>query len=189
VRTDRSHSAKSLLICLCSTQQKVFGWIKLAPSSLQPTDEPKILATGVQGVDDDFEGRAVAYLTTHRDESMLRIPITGEAGSEKREVVMFAEGTMRDPVVVGSDCGDLEGWDGGTGSVTCDGVSKHPLEDGVVNIGRVVRVHLELVDAVWGMIWDAGGCRKGTEGCDESRHGVSSEGNRSRVMGASNWPA
>lgn len=87
---------------------------------------------------------------------MLRIPITGEAGSEKREVVMFAEGTMRDPVVVGSDCGDLEGWDGGTGSVTCDGVSKHPLEDGVVNIGRVVRVHLELVDAVWGMIWDAG---------------------------------
>jgi hypothetical protein len=100
-------------LCFSSTQQRLFARVSVDPQTLQPVGPVLILATGAQGddliIDDHYEGGPVAYLTTHRDNTILRIPIAppglNSSGDLGTHVETVAEGSVQDPRVLGPTAG------------------------------------------------------------------------------------
>ena len=138
------YSPSSSYVCFSNSQKRTFGRIKLDPKTGQAVGQPEILARGMQGDDliihEGGHGGPTAYLTTHRDNTLLQIPITGDAAKEVQGKVVV-EGTKEDRVLVGPTAGVWEhGQEGKVAYFTCDGGLKHPFDDGVIGYARVVKV-------------------------------------------------
>lgn len=141
------YSDKTSSVCFSNSQHRTFGRITVERWTLKAIGEPVILAKGMQGddllIDDDFADGPVAYLTTHRDNTIVRIPLSDrESGdASERSVVVIAKGSMEEDIVLGPTAGVWSmGAKGKIGYFTCDGGLKHQLEDGLVRWARVVRV-------------------------------------------------
>jgi len=140
------YSPSSGYVCFSNSQQKTFGKIKVNPHTFDPVGESEILATGMQGddliIDEGYLGGPVAYLTAHRDNTVLRIPIAKEGlEATEKEVEVVTKVTADEAVMLGPTAGVWQrGLEGKVAYFTCDGGLKHPMEDGVVRWARVVRV-------------------------------------------------
>ena len=142
------YSQKAGLVVFSSTQQQIFARVKVHPETLSPDGPVEVLATGIQGddliIDDDFEGGPVGYLTTHRDNSILRIPLTtAKSPVADKTICTVSQATIQHPLVAGPTAGVFKvGEKGKTAYFTYDGGLKHRLEDGVLRSAGVVKIEL-----------------------------------------------
>lgn len=98
------YSQASNAICFTNTQQRIFRVIPVDTQAYAPADRPTILITGPQGddliLDDHYGSEPVAYVTTHRDNSILRIPLRLESTTGSRTYETVAEPTQHDSQVL-----------------------------------------------------------------------------------------
>lgn len=120
----------------------------LEPNTLEPNGEAEIIAEGWQ-FDDlildarDEEGvRPTAYVTTHRHNSVVVIPLDlpGLTATKKETTAAVQGGEdllnfLRPTVEMWE-----EGLLGKRALLTCDGGCKHPANEGMVRCAKVVRV-------------------------------------------------
>ena len=82
------YSAKTGYVYYTSTAQKVFMRVRVDKASLDPAGDPELLA----GIDncDDFcidENAGFAYVSRHRANTLDRVPLQPQHGSEVRHIV------------------------------------------------------------------------------------------------------
>ncbi|CAF9936786.1 hypothetical protein IMSHALPRED_010892 [Imshaugia aleurites] len=126
-----------------STQKRLFCRVSVDHKTLEPTGEPEVLAKGMPGddfiIDDTSVDDPVAYVTTHRDNSILKIHLTDGPGLGKVETAL--EGSMKLQDVLGPTAGVwAPGLEGKTAYFTSDGGLKNVLEDGVMRCAKVIKV-------------------------------------------------
>lgn len=140
------YSAVTGCVYYTSTQLRLICRVSVDSETLQPRGSVDILARGMQGDDlivDDTVSPPVAYVTTHRDNTVLRVPL-----DEKSEIALAAlqvvgRGSMEDDKFVGPTAGVWEyGKKGRTAYFTTDGGLKNPLEDGALRCAKVVRLRV-----------------------------------------------
>ena len=129
-----------------STQKRVFCRVSVDRKTLEPTGGPEILAEGMTGddfiIDDTSADRPVAYVTTHRDNSILKIHLSDGPGLGKVETTL--EGSMKLQDVLGPTAGVwAPGLEDKAAFFTSDGGLKNVLEDGVVRCAKVIKVDFE----------------------------------------------
>jgi hypothetical protein len=86
-----------------STAQKLFMRVSVDPTTNEPAGEPELLARGTMS--DDFcidEDAGVAYLTTHRENTIDRVPLRPAGPDAPRRIVA---GAPFDPELVGPSSG------------------------------------------------------------------------------------
>jgi len=132
-----------------STAQRLFMRVAVDPGSHTPVGEPEVVAADITA--DDFcidENAAVAYLTTHTDNSIVRVAIGSGADGATRSVVA---GESFDEQLVGPSSA---AWARGPADyghiayVTTDGghtaIEYHrPGNDGIIRPARVVRAQFD----------------------------------------------
>jgi hypothetical protein len=122
-----------------ATATQVFMRVKVDPATQHPTSEPELVADGHQY--DDFcidEEAGVAYVTTHRENSIERIPL--EPGVAGRG---FVAGVPFDRLLVGPSSGVWGRGLGETGRIAyfiTDGGTTAPPPDGLVRPARLLPV-------------------------------------------------
>ena len=128
-----------------STQQKLFCQIRVNEKTLEPEGEVEVVAKGMQGddliVDDSGSQGPVAYVTTHRDNTVLRIPLDSKDSKRADDKVgTFLEGTELDQTMLGPTAGSwVSGQVGKVAYFTTDGGLKN-IVGGFVKCAKVVRV-------------------------------------------------
>lgn len=131
-----------------STQKRLLGTIAVDPQTLQPIVPVRIIHLGAQGddliIDDHFEGGPVAYLATHRDNSIIRVPIQGEERNGPVGAVgatTIVEASQKDQRVLGPTSGVWKwGQEGRTAYFNCDGGLKNPFNGLPPQFARVLQV-------------------------------------------------
>jgi sugar lactone lactonase YvrE len=132
-----------------SSAQKVFLRVSVDPAAHTPVGEPDVVASGI--APDDFcldENAAVAYLTTHTANTVVRVPIDARADGAATSIVA---GDPFDEELVGPSSA---AWARGPADygriayVTTDGghtaIEYHrPGNDGIIRPARVVRVQFD----------------------------------------------
>ncbi|HEX2681574.1 MAG TPA: hypothetical protein VHQ03_09805, partial [Candidatus Dormibacteraeota bacterium] len=112
------------------------------PTSFDPLGDPERVAKGHQW--DDFElddSAGVAYITTHRDNTIERVPLDPNSGQPEQTMA----GRPFDPQLVGP--ADFA-WGaraedyGSVAYVISDGGRTAPPPDGIVRTAKVLRVEL-----------------------------------------------
>ena len=126
-----------------NTQKRVFCRVSVDRKTLEPVGEPDILARGMHGddllIDDTSAKGPVAYVTTHRDNSILKIDLSDGTGLGKVDTTL--KGSINAQNLLGPTAGVwAPGLEGKTAFFTSDGGLKHSLEDGVIRCGKVIRV-------------------------------------------------
>ena len=128
-----------------STLQRLFCRVRVDSETLEPVGEPEILTRGFMG--DDFlidEDAGVAYVTTHRQNTIERIPL--EPGEETVTVV----GKPWTEQLVGPTngvWGRLPGEKGHVAYFITDGGTKAPPPDGIVRPALLLQVKLDTSDS------------------------------------------
>jgi len=82
------YAARTNVAYYTSTARKLFMRVAVDPATHMPMGEPDVVAADIPG--DDFcldENAAVAYLTTHPDNTIVRVPIVPGADGATRSVV------------------------------------------------------------------------------------------------------
>ena len=132
-----------------STAQRLFMRVAADPGSHTPIGQPEVLAADITA--DDFcidENAGVAYLTTHTDNTIVRVPINAGVDDAKSSVVA---GDPVNELLVGPSSA---AWARGPADygrvayVTTDGghtaIEYHrPGSDGIIRPAQVVRVQFE----------------------------------------------
>jgi hypothetical protein len=131
-----------------STAQKLFMRVAVDPATYTPLGQPEVVAADITA--DDFcldENAGVAYLTTHTDNTVVRVPIDSGAAGATRSVV--AGDPFTEQLVGPSSAAWARGPAdyGRIAYVTTDGghtaIEYHrPGTDGIIRPARVVRVQL-----------------------------------------------
>ena len=126
-----------------STQKRLFCRVSVDRETLEPASEPEVVAEGMPGddliIDDSSIDGPVAYVTTHRDNSILKIDLAN--GSELGRVETTLKGSMEVQNVLGPTAGVwAPGLEGKTAFFTSDGGLKNVLEDGAVRCAKVIKV-------------------------------------------------
>lgn len=142
-------AARTNVVYYTSTGQKVFMRVAVDPGSHTPVSEPEVVAADITA--DDFcvdENAAVAYLTTHTDNTIVRVPI--DAGSEGATTCVVAGAPYNEQLVGPSSAAWARGQadDGRVAYVTTDGGHtaieyQRPGNDGIIRPAQVVRVQFE----------------------------------------------
>ena len=128
-----------------STQQKLFCQVRIHEKTLEPEGEVEVVARGMQGddliVDDSESERPVAFVTTHRDNTILRIPLdTIDGRRTDDKVSTFLEGTELDETMLGPTAGSwAPGQVGKRAYFTTDGGLKN-IVGGFVKCAKIVRL-------------------------------------------------
>ena len=142
------YSGKTNCVYYSSTQQKLFCRVHVNPKTFESDGEAEVIATGMQAddfiIDDNFSSGPVAYVTTHRENSILRVPLDRENKAQTTdEITSVVQGSDQDELVLGPTAGV---WgistEGKSAYFTTDGGLKNPLSDGLVRCAKVVRVEL-----------------------------------------------
>jgi len=136
------YSAKTHFLYYTSTAQRLFMRVRVDPRTLEPVGDPERLAIGHQWDDFELDENAhVAYVTTHRENTIERVPL--DPGG--RQAVQTVVGKPFDPQLVGpSDFawGPGGGDPGSVAFVTSDGGYTAPPPDGIVRTAKVLRADL-----------------------------------------------
>ena len=142
------YSAKTGYAYYTSTQQKLLCRVRVNPTTLEADGEAEVLARGIPGddmiIDDNEASSAVAYVTTHRDSSIVKIPLNAESSSYPRElkdIEVVVQGSENDTRVLGPTAGVwAKSEEGKHAYFTSDGGLKHPVVDGLVRCAKVIEV-------------------------------------------------
>ncbi len=137
------YHARTSYVYYTSTQKRVFCRVSVDRETLEPADEPEVVAEGMPGddliIDDSSVDRPVAYVTTHRDNSILKVHLTDGSRLGKMEITL--KGSMEVQNVLGPTAGVwAPGLEGKTAFFTSDGGLKNVLEDGAVRCAKVIKV-------------------------------------------------
>jgi hypothetical protein len=124
-----------------STAQQLFMRVRVDPTTLNPAGAPELVATGSMW--DDFaidEHANVAYATTHRQNTIERVPLDPHSCQAKETVagIPFDE-RLAGPAAVAWGRGPQD--DGSLAYVSTDGGVTAP-PDGVVRPAKVLRIEL-----------------------------------------------
>jgi len=139
------HAARTNVVYYTSTAQKLFMRVAVDPATHTPVGQPEVVAADITA--DDFcldENAAVAYLTTHTDNTIVRVPI--DAGAEGATTCVVAGDPYNEQLVGPSSAAWARGPAdyGRVAYVTTDGghtaIAYHrPGSDEIIRPARVVR--------------------------------------------------
>ena len=140
------HAARTNIVYYTSTAQKLFMRVAVDPATHKPVGQPEVVAADITA--DDFcldENTAVAYLTTHTDNTIVRVPIN--AGADGATASVVAGDPFNEQLVGPSSAAWARGRTdyGRIAYVTTDGghtaIEYHrPGSDEIIRPARVVRV-------------------------------------------------
>ena len=140
------YAARTNVVYYTSSAQRLFMRVAVDPGSHTPVGEPEVVAADITA--DDFcvdENAAVAYLTTHTDNTIVRVPI--DAGAEGATTCVVAGDPYNEQLVGPSSAAWARGPAdyGRVAYVTTDGghtaIEYHrPGSDGIIRPAQVVRV-------------------------------------------------
>ena len=140
------YSAVTGRVYYTSTQQRLFCQVGVHEQTLEPEGDVEVVAEGMQGddliVDDQSTSEPVAYVTTHRDNTVLGIPL--DPRHQKRnttEVSIVAKASEQDDTMLGPTAGSwVPSRAGKCAYFTTDGGLKNIPSDGLVRCATVVRM-------------------------------------------------
>jgi hypothetical protein len=126
-----------------STIRKLFMRVPVDPNSHDPAGEPEVVASGHMADDFCIDGDAgVAYLTTHRENTIVRVSLRpGDDGGSNRVLV----GDPFTDLLIGPSSmawGRAPGDHGRIAYVTTDGGRTSPPPDGIVRPARLMRLEI-----------------------------------------------
>ncbi len=137
------YAAKTNYLYYTSTAKKLFMRVSVNPATLEPDTEPELVLAGRMG--DDFcldEDAGVAYLTTHRQNTIDRVSLepSGNTG--------FTQSIAGDPFteeLIGPSAGAWGRAPGEfcrVGYFLSDGGTASPLPDGIARPAKLLRVEI-----------------------------------------------
>jgi hypothetical protein len=135
------YAARSNTVYYTSTAQKLFMRVSVNTTTHDPASEPELVASGTMS--DDFcidEDAGVAYVTTHRENTIDRVPLTPARPAATRQIVA---GDPFDQELIGPSSGVWGRDPGDYGRLayfTTDGGTTAPPTDGIVRNAKVLRV-------------------------------------------------
>jgi hypothetical protein len=138
------YAARNRFLYYTSTAQKLFMRVAVDPISHEPADEPEYVAGGTMA--DDFaidEDAGVAYLSTHRENTIDRVPLKPADRNDNRRDIVVGEpftGQLVGPSSVAWRRGP--GDYGRVAYVTTDGGTTAPPPDGIVRPAQLLRLEL-----------------------------------------------
>lgn len=136
------YAARTNYLYYTSTAYQLFMRVPVDPATMNPAGPPELVASGSMW--DDFtidERRRVAYITTHRQNTIERVPLDPGSGQAPRT----AAGQPFDPRLVGPSSvawGRRPGEYGRIAYVTTDGGLVAPPPDGIVRPAKLLRAEL-----------------------------------------------
>jgi hypothetical protein len=136
------YGPKTGYVYYTSTAQKLFMRVRVDPGTLQPAAAPEVLARG--RLWDDFildENAGVAYVTTHRQNTIERVPLEPHSARTEQTVAGVPFSTLLvgpSAFVWGRGPGDF----GSVAYITTDGGLTAPPPDGIVRPARLLRAEL-----------------------------------------------
>jgi hypothetical protein len=139
------YAARANFVYYTSTALKLFMRVAVDPHTHEPAGEPEFVAGGTMA--DDFcidEDAGVAYVTTHRENTIDRVPLRpGQHGAE-RDIVAGAPFTAQ--LVGPSSAAWGRGPDdhGRVAYITTDGGTTAPPPDGIVRPAQLLRIEFTL---------------------------------------------
>lgn len=131
-----------------STAQRLFVRVAVDPHTQRPASEPEVVAAGTMA--DDFcidEDAGVAYVTTHRQNTIDRVELVPGSNAGRRVTVA---GSPLDRNLFGPSSVVLSRTETGANRVafvTSDGGTTAPPKDGILRPARVLRVEFPLIAA------------------------------------------
>jgi hypothetical protein len=134
-------AARTNTLYYTSTAQKLFMRMSVDPTTHAPASEPELVASGTMS--DDFcidEDAGVAYVTTHRENTIDRVPLAPARPDAPRQIVA---GDPFDEELVGPSSGVWGRDPGDYGRLayfTTDGGTTAPPPDGIIRTAKVLRV-------------------------------------------------
>jgi hypothetical protein len=135
------YAAKTNFLYYTSTTLKLFMRVGVDPATHEPAGEPELVASGTMA--DDFcidENAGVAYVTTHRENTIDRVPLQPAADNAPRVIV------AGDPFTTQCIGPSSAAWGRGptdygrVAYVSTDGGTTSPPPDGEVRPAQVLRV-------------------------------------------------
>ena len=136
------YGAKTGYVYYTSTAQELFMRVRVDPRTLNPAAAPELIAKGHLWDDFDIDQSAgVAYITTHRQNTIERVPLAPHSGQAEQTVA----GVPFDPQLVGPSrfaWGRGPGDVGSIAYVTTDGGTTAPPPDGIIRPARLLRAEL-----------------------------------------------
>ena len=142
------YAARSRFLYYTSTAHRLFMRVAVDPSTHDPVGEPELVAGGAMA--DDFciaEDEGVAFLATHRENTIDRVTLE-PAGNQERVTVV---GDPFTDTLIGPSSLAWSRRPGTRGRVmycTTDGGTTSPPPDGIVRPATVMRLALPAHDAV-----------------------------------------
>jgi len=138
------YAAQTHFLYYTSTAQKLFMRVRVDPATHQPAGEPELVAGGTMS--DDFcldEDASVAYLTTHRQNTIDRVSLTPARQPQPRDIV--AGDPFTDELIgpTSAAWGRTPDDYGRVAYVTTDGGTAAPPPDGTVRPAKILSVELE----------------------------------------------
>ena len=135
------YAPRSNFVYYTSTALKLFMRVAVDPDTHEPAGEPELVAGGTMA--DDFcidESAGVAYVTTHRENTIDRVPLRpGQSGAERDIVVgepFTAQLVGPSSLAWGRGPNDY----GRVAYVTTDGGTTAPPPDGIVRPAQLLRI-------------------------------------------------
>jgi sugar lactone lactonase YvrE len=142
-------AARTNVVYYTSTARKLFLRVAVDPATHTPVGQPEVVATDIAA--DDFcldENAGVAYLTTHTDNTIVRVPI--DAGADGATICVVAGDPFTEQLVGPSSAvwGRGPADYGHIAYVTTDGghtaIAYHrPGSDDIIRPARIVRVQFD----------------------------------------------
>jgi len=136
------YARKTNYLYYTSTAPQLFMRVRVDPRTLDPEGDPQTVASGRMWDDFDIdESAGVAYITTHRQNTIERVPLDPHSG----QAIQTVAGTPFDEQLVGpSDFAWGRGSDdyGAVAFVATDGGFAAPPPDGAVRTAKVLRIGL-----------------------------------------------
>ena len=136
------YGAKTGYVYYTSTAQELFMRVRVDPKTRNPAAAPELIAKGHLWDDFDIDQSAgVAYITTHRQNTIERVPLDPHRGQAEQTVA----GVPFDPQLVGPS---RFAWGrgprdiGSVAYITTDGGTTAPPPDGIVRPARLLRAEL-----------------------------------------------
>jgi hypothetical protein len=119
--------------------------------TLEPAGEPEVVADGIHAVDDFVldEARGVAYITTHIDNTIHRVPLESGSATQDTEHVIVAGDPLDERLLGPSSAawGRGNADHGRVAYIATDGGHTGPNAAGIIRPAAVVRIELESIPA------------------------------------------
>jgi DNA-binding beta-propeller fold protein YncE len=135
------YDSKTDFLYYTSTTRKLFMRVPVDPATHQPVGEPEFVASGTMA--DDFcidENAGVAYVTTHRQNTIDRVPLQPGQHGAQRDIVAGEPFTAQLVGPSSAAWGRGHNDYGRVAYVTTDGGTTAPPPDGIVRPAQLLRI-------------------------------------------------